>query len=78
MARRVDDEVVILDVTSGRYFTLNDVGGLIWDRLESDCSADDLVDAVVADFAVDRNQAAEDVADLISELVDAGLVTIGT
>ena len=28
MARRVDDELVILDITSGRYFGLNDVGAL--------------------------------------------------
>ncbi len=74
MARRVDDEVVILDVSSGRYFGLNDVGACIWDRLEHDCAHDDLVDAVVDSYDVDRARASVDVADLVDQLVDRGLV----
>ena len=75
MARRVDDEVVILDVTSGRYFALNDVGGVIWDRLASDCSVDDLVDAVVQEFDIDRVRATSDVEELLAELTGAGLIS---
>ena len=75
MAREVDGELVILDVPSGRFFALNDVGRLIWDRLESDCSHDQLVDAVMAGYAVDRDEASRDVAELMAQLVDAGLVS---
>jgi len=74
MARRVGDELVILDVNSGRYFGLNDVGALIWDLLEHDTTRDDLVDAVLASFDVDRDQAAGDIDDLVTELVDRDLV----
>ena len=70
MVRRVGDEIVILDVGSGRYFGLNDVGAVIWDRLEHDATRDDLVDAVVASFDVDRNQAAGGIDDLIEDLID--------
>ncbi len=75
MARQVDDELVILDVPSGQFFALNDVGRLIWDCLESDCSQDQLVDAVVAGYEVDREEASSDVAELVAQLVDAGLVS---
>ena len=75
MAREVDGELVILDVPSGRFFALNDVGRLIWDRLESDCSHDQLVDAVVASYDVGRSEASSDISELVSQLVDAGLVT---
>ena len=75
MARHVDDELVLLDVPSGRFFALNDVGSVVWDRLQDECSHDELVDAVVADFDVDRGVASRDVADLIAQLVDAGLVS---
>ncbi len=74
MARRVDDELVILDVSSGRYFGLNDVGAFIWEQLEHDCSSDDLVDAVVAEYSIDPRQASTDVNKLIEQLVDRGLV----
>jgi hypothetical protein len=75
MTRSVDDELVILDVPSGRFFGLNDVGSVIWDRLERDATHDQLVDAVVAVFDVDRETASVDVASLVDQLTDAGLVT---
>jgi hypothetical protein len=74
MAREVDGELVVLDIPSGRFFGLNDVGKLIWDRLEDSSSIEQLIDAVVADYEVDRDEASEDVNDLIGHLVDAGLV----
>lgn len=75
MARQVDDEIVILNVKSGRYFGLNDVGATIWERLSDDCSRADLVDAVLAAYEVDREQASLDVDELVDQLVEAGLVT---
>ena len=60
MARSVDDELVILDVPSGRFFGLNDVGSVIWDRLERDATHDQLVDAVVAVYDIDREAASID------------------
>jgi hypothetical protein len=74
MARDVDGELVILDIPSGRFFGLNDVGKVIWDRLTEDSSFEQLIDAVVANYEVDRDQATDDVTDLIAQLVDAGLV----
>lgn len=77
MARTVDDEVVILDVPSGRYYGLNDVGALIWDRLDGTTDRTALVDAVTAAFDVDRDTAGRDIDTLLDELYDAGLVVDG-
>ena len=74
MARRVGDELVILHVNSSRYFGLNDVGAFIWDRLEHDTTRTDLIDAVVAEYDVDRQQASLDIDDLVQQLVDRRLV----
>ncbi len=74
MARRVDDELVILDVPSGRYFGLNDVGAFVWDQLEHDCSLDDLLAAVIVEYDIDRQQASRDIDELINQLVEGGLV----
>ncbi len=74
MARTVDDEVVILDVPSGRYFGLNDVGALIWDLLDGDHDRDAIVEAITAEFDVDRPTAAADLDSLLAELTEAGLV----
>ena len=74
MARTVDDEVVILDVPSGRYFGLNDVGALIWDLLDGDHDRDAILDAITDDFDIDRPTAASDLDSLLAELTGAGLV----
>lgn len=74
MARRIGDEVVILDVPSGHYFSLNDVGALVWDLLEHEVETAAIVDAVVAAFVVERSTAEADVETLLTELVDTGLV----
>ena len=74
MARQVDDETVILDLSSGRYFALNTVGTFIWDRLENECSEEELVDAVVERFEIDRVNAAKDAAELIQQLYDRDLL----
>ena len=74
MTRRVEEDVVILDITSGRYFALDGAGALIWDCLERDMTRAELVGAVVAAFDVDREQAASDIDELIAELADRGLV----
>ncbi len=74
MAREVDDEIIILDIPSGQYFGLNDVGALVWSLLDGTTDRDGLIDAVTSAFDVDRDTAAADIDSLLAELVDAGLV----
>ena len=74
MARELDGEIIILDVPSGRYFGINDVGALVWGLLDGSCDRDAIVDAVTAEFDVDRDTAAADLDALLDQLVDAGLV----
>jgi hypothetical protein len=74
MARRVHDDLIVLDVHSGQYFELNDVGALVWDRLDGTTDVDGLVDAVLSEYEVDRSVASKDVQDLLGELIAAGLV----
>ena len=74
MSRRVGDDLVILDVESSNYFGLNDVGAVVWERLEHDATRTDIIDVVVNTFDVDRERAMNDVGGLIEQLLDAGLV----
>jgi hypothetical protein len=74
MARTVDDEVVILDVPSGKYFGLNDVGALIWNLLDGDHDHDAILDAITSEYDIDRTTAADDLDGLLADLTEAGLV----
>lgn len=70
------DGIAVLDLKSNQYFTLNPVAAAVWSGIEKGASEDDLVDRVLADFAVDRATCAQDVADLIDTLARAGLVSV--
>jgi hypothetical protein len=74
MARQVGEDMVILNPASGRYFGLNDVGALIWDGLAEDTSVENLVDAIVDVYDVDREQATVDVHDLLEQLAERSLL----
>jgi hypothetical protein len=78
MARRVDDDIVILDIPSGRYFELNDVGALVWEHLDGTNDVDALVDTVLTEYDADRDTVSKDVQDLLGELIAAGLVVSDT
>jgi len=74
MARRIDDDLVILDVTSGRYFEVNDVGALVWEHLDGTRTVEDLIDTVLAEFDAPRDLVTIDVENLLGQLIRAGLV----
>jgi len=46
------DELVLLDATTGRYFTLNRVGGRMWELLATSRSANDLAECLRTEYEV--------------------------
>lgn len=73
-ARRFDDELVVLHLGVGAYFSLDPVGSTIWDQLTAGRTPDETVVVLVAEYDVDERTARADVARLAEELVDAGLL----
>lgn len=66
------DELVLFDPTNGEMYALQGPGRVAWSALgEGEASA---VDALVTRFEVEREQAAADVAALVRDLLQAGLI----
>jgi hypothetical protein len=74
MSRLVGDETVLLDLASGMYFGLDGVGKRIWELISEGLSLAETVDVIVAEYDVEREQAAADVTGFAAELVDRGLL----
>lgn len=72
----LDDEAVLLHVTSGKYFGLNEVGQFIWQRLGTPVSVAELCGAVLEEYAIDGERCEKDVVSLLSILAEKGLVEI--
>ena len=50
----MDGELVMMDIMSGKYYNLGKTGGTIWNLLESPKTLDELVDALIDKYDVDR------------------------
>jgi hypothetical protein len=63
--REIDEEFIVLDTEVSTYLTLNASGGVLWKRLESGATVDELIDALTVAFDVERDVAAADVKSFV-------------
>lgn len=75
--RQVADLWVVLPlaeetVNFNGMIKLNECGALLWKELERGCELDGLVDAVLAEYRVTREQARTDVAGFLEKLSEVG------
>lgn len=75
VAREVSGEMVLLNLESGQYFGLNQVGGAVWKALgDAQVSITQLCDAVEAEFDAPRDVIETDVTELVGQLLEHELV----
>jgi hypothetical protein len=72
--RDLDGEAVILDLESGTYFGLNEVGTRVWQLVGEGRSEVEIVDLVASEYDADRATIAADVTRLLEELRTRRLV----
>jgi hypothetical protein len=77
LTAEVDKQIVMMDVESGRYLGLDDIGSVIWQRLETPRTFGDLVDGLVADYDADRSVIADDVRKLLLDMATHDVVAFG-
>lgn len=75
--RQVADLWVVLPlaeetVNFNGMIKLNDCGALLWQALERGCEIDGLVEAVLAEYRVSRDQARTDVVQFLENLSKVG------
>ena len=71
----VGDEVVVLNADSGVYFSLNEVGGYLWEKIkEGPVSSEELVAFVVEEYDTDEATCREDILRILFELSSENLI----
>ena len=71
----VHDEVVLLELASGRYYGLDPVAARLWQLLCELGTTEAVVERALGEFEVDREVLVRDVEDLVRQLAQRGLVT---
>jgi len=70
----MEGETVLLDLSSGRYYTLNRLGSVIWEHCTGHSTMSG-IHAVLCDrFEVAPERALDDLVALVSQLIQEGLL----
>jgi len=71
---RLSDEMVMMDIDHGKYFSLNPVATRIWDLLERPLTIDELCLILMNEYNVDTELCRTDVDEYLSVMVTIGMV----
>lgn len=74
MMQEVEGESVLLDIDSGEYFSLNEVGGRVWELCDGSRSVAAIGEVLCTEYDVPPETAIADARELLESLAGAGLV----
>lgn len=74
LAQQAKDAVILLSLDDGAYFTLNEVGGRVWELCDGHHTTAEVVDAICAEFDAPADVVTADVLCLMQDLASEGLV----
>lgn len=75
-AKVLDGEAIIINLSNGMYYSMDRVGGLIWEMIEGQSTLEQTVAEIIARYDVSAQQAQADVQRVADELVQEKLVIV--
>ncbi|MCC2463174.1 lasso peptide biosynthesis PqqD family chaperone [Bacillus mobilis] len=72
----MDGEKVMLSIRNGKYYNLGEMGGTIWDFIETPTSVTQLVAALISEYEVEQSTCEEQVISFLALLLEENLVEI--
>ena len=76
ISRDLDGEAVILNLESGKYFGLNEVGARIWSLLKESKSVKEILDTLLNEYDVEAERCEHELLTLLNDLSENGLIEI--
>ena len=76
LATTFGEETVILNVSDGKYYGLENVGARIWSLLNQPVTVAALLDAIVAEYEVEPRRCARELNELLRRLEAQGLIQV--
>lgn len=74
--QELDGEMVILDMQSGKYFGIDEVGCRIWQLVEQDTSLPAILQTLLTEYEVEEAECRRQVIDFLNDLERAGLIAL--
>lgn len=70
----MNEEIVMMDVMSGKYYSLGVTGGVIWKILEKPAKLEGIVEKLLQEFAIDKETCTEQVSDFLEHALKKGII----
>lgn len=72
----MDGELVMLNVEKGKYYNLGDIGGVIWDYLQSPIRVEHLIHKMCDEYDVTFQQCEQDILNFLNDLLIEDIIRI--
>ena len=76
ISSELSGEAVILNLDSGIYYGLNEVGARVWELIQQPQSFRELLDALLEEYDVSIEGCKQDLTKILLDLKNAGLVEV--
>lgn len=70
-------EKVMMNIDNGKYYNLGEIGGDIWTLIEKSISVQEVVEALLTEYQVEREDCVEQVLTFLQQLYNEKLINIG-
>ena len=74
ISKIIDDEAIIIKLEQGVYYSLNELGSLIWKMIVGKNTSSSIVDYIVANYSVGMSQAEKDVKIFLDKIYEEQLI----
>ena len=75
-AQEIDDETIILDSETQEYFSINEIGKVIWSLIEEKKNLEEIKAEMLDMYEVPEEQIEKDLLNFIQALEQKGLIKI--
>ena len=72
--RQLGGEAIVLDRRQNQVHQLNSTARFVWTRLDGRMSVEGIADELIAEFGIDRETAERDLAQVLRQLAELGLL----
>jgi len=72
----VGDEAILINLTTGAYYSLNDTGTMFWELLDGRRTIADCAKAIAAEYDVEPGVVEADLLELAAEFEQEGLIVV--
>ena len=72
----LDNEIVMMNTTNGTYIGLNEVSSKIWNYLEKEHTADEIINLLLSDYDVTRENCEQQTLICLSKMKKQNIIAV--